>query len=80
MVVLILTLVLWWFAGGELALCVFLPALAVESMWWFKHRHAIRTALRSGHAGDGPKPPSPSSPLRTGSRVQWRFKVRKEGI
>lgn len=34
MVVLIITLLLWCFAGWKWALCLLLPALGVESVWW----------------------------------------------
>jgi hypothetical protein len=36
MVTLVVFAVVWWFAGWKLALCVLLPALAVESVWWVR--------------------------------------------
>jgi hypothetical protein len=36
MAVLLIALAVWWFAGWKLALCVLLPAFAVESMWLLK--------------------------------------------
>ena len=46
MVTLVCFCAVWWFAGWKLALCVLLPALAVESVWWVRQWRNFQATYR----------------------------------
>jgi hypothetical protein len=49
MVVLILTVLLWWFAGWKWALCLLLPALGAESLYWIGVIATVRAGRKGGY-------------------------------